>query len=252
MNTTLPSLSIVHTFIALQLAGGIGMALILITTLFSSSAKRNGTWHSFCISWIVSALSYCLLFFAGQQTVYDKETPSYGLCLTQAALIYSTPPTTGATTFALFLDVYWKINTALSGGPIPSSSSHWILYIVPYILWIILTISFLVFGHVFPMTVQRDIANTYCVLNSTVPPVLTSVLVSIFALMVLTVLGTLFYRLKKSRSEQFAGFRNNRYLNAFFIRLILFMILGIIATCIGLVYAFNRTPGPQYDIAMAT
>ncbi|THU76098.1 hypothetical protein K435DRAFT_813745 [Dendrothele bispora CBS 962.96] len=39
------------------------------------------------------------------------------------------------------------------------------------------------------MTVQRDTANTYCVLNSTVPPLLASVLESIAALMVLVLLG---------------------------------------------------------------
>ncbi|THU77003.1 hypothetical protein K435DRAFT_878435 [Dendrothele bispora CBS 962.96] len=146
MSSTLPNLSIVHTFIALQLVGGIGMALIALTTLLSSSTKRNGTWYSFCVSWVIFSLSFCLLFFAGEQTVYDKETPSYGLCLTQAALIYSTPPMTAATSFALFLDVYWKINATMSGRSIPSNSSYYILYIAPYVLWIALTISFLVVG----------------------------------------------------------------------------------------------------------
>ncbi|KAK7436036.1 hypothetical protein VKT23_019338 [Stygiomarasmius scandens] len=249
----LPNITIVHAFIGLQLTGGIGMVLLLLTTwVFRSISKRKKTWYSFCISWIISCLSYCLLFFGGEQTIFDQEVPTYRLCLAQAALVYSGPPLTGATTFALFLEVSWSVNAVLSGTLSANKSAlvYHSLYIIPYCLWVVLTVSFLIYGHTFPATVQRDTANTYCVLNSTVPPILTSALVVVAALLVLITLGMLIFHLKKSQADQLRVLRSN-YLKAFLIRLVIFVGFGVVAICIGIVYTFNRTPGPEYDLAMA-
>lgn len=98
-------ISAVKAFIVLQLSGGFGM-LFLLSSAFLSRMKaiqrlkvnvsgsstgpinRSRTWYSFCISWIISCFSYCLLFIANKQ--FDDA--GYGLCVVQAALIYSSPP----------------------------------------------------------------------------------------------------------------------------------------------------------------
>lgn len=85
-----PSEAGVLAFVALNLAGGVGLVLVLITAALSRKVKRNPTWYSFCFSWVFYAVSYSLLFLAGEQT---NPTPPYSLCSTQAALIYALPPT---------------------------------------------------------------------------------------------------------------------------------------------------------------
>ncbi|KAJ4495384.1 hypothetical protein C8R41DRAFT_292385 [Lentinula lateritia] len=177
----------VKAFIALQLSGGMGMLLLLVTafasrtqfarrlthsctvTVLNEPIHRSRTWYSFCISWVISCFSYCLLFFAMEQ-FNPNEKPTFGLCLTQAALIYSGPPLTGATTFALLLDVWLMFRSAAlgkwSGGRKVTNS----LLLAPYILWVILTIGFLIAGGVEPHLVQRDLAiDPYCILDNPVP-----------------------------------------------------------------------------------
>ena len=79
-----------RAFVALNLAGGVGLVLILMTAALSSKVKRSPTWYSFCFSWVFYAVSGSLLFLAGEQT---NPTPPPSLCSTQAALIYALPPT---------------------------------------------------------------------------------------------------------------------------------------------------------------
>ncbi|KAH7878192.1 uncharacterized protein C8R40DRAFT_830277 [Lentinula edodes] len=146
-------------FIALQFSGGIGMLLLL----------RSRTWYSFCISWMISSFSYCLLFFAMKQ-FNPNQKPSYGLCLTQAALVYSSPPLTGATTFSLLLEVWLMFRFAASGKRSVGSKVMVSLLIAPYVLWVLLTVGFLILGGVNPSLVQRDLASApYCVLNNPAP-----------------------------------------------------------------------------------
>jgi hypothetical protein len=80
----------VRAFIALNLAGGIGLVLVLITAAISRKVKRTPTWYSFCFSWVFYAVSCSLLFLAGQQ---KNPMPTHSLCSTQAVLIYALPPT---------------------------------------------------------------------------------------------------------------------------------------------------------------
>ncbi|KAJ3815101.1 hypothetical protein EV368DRAFT_37368, partial [Lentinula lateritia] len=152
-------------FIALQFSGGIGMLLLLVTALVSRTQffrlltnncignepiKRSRTWYSFCVSWMISSSSYCLLFFAMEQ-FNPNEKPSYGLCLTQAALVYSGPPLTGATTFALLLEVWLMFRFAASGKRSAGSKfmvSVSSLLISPYVLWVLLTVGFLIVSQI--------------------------------------------------------------------------------------------------------
>lgn len=195
-------------FVALEFSGGIGM-LFLVFSVFLSQVQairqlnnsrsasdgdgainRTWTWTSFCVSWIISCFSFCLLFFAGRQFDVNEE-PAYGLCLIQATLIYSSPPLwvfhfrgkptvqkkysrTACTTFAVFFDL-WRRFRASEMGPTPpatkgtvmvsvSSTESWYhgrldtygrfsqLLAAPYVLWIFLTIGILIVSK-FPLFV---------------------------------------------------------------------------------------------------
>ncbi|KAJ6503044.1 hypothetical protein DFH09DRAFT_1289581 [Mycena vulgaris] len=77
---------LVNAFLGLQLTGGLGLALIVLTALGSRNVKRNSTWYTFCLAWILSCISYTLVFLVGQQ-----DSPDFGICVTQAAGIFSAP-----------------------------------------------------------------------------------------------------------------------------------------------------------------
>jgi hypothetical protein len=74
-------------FLALETFGWSGSLIILLTVIFSN-VRRHITWINFCMSWILSSLSYCLLLFARQD--YGPE-PNHILCLVQSPLIYAAP-----------------------------------------------------------------------------------------------------------------------------------------------------------------
>lgn len=122
----------VRAFVALNLAGGIGLVLVLITAALSRTAKRTPTWYSFCFSWVFYAVSYSLLFLAGEQT---NPTPINSLCSTQAALIYALPPTTSCTTLALLLHVLLIIPDALGEMQIGKAMT-WLLLLGPYTIFL--------------------------------------------------------------------------------------------------------------------
>ncbi|KAH7878191.1 uncharacterized protein C8R40DRAFT_1263541, partial [Lentinula edodes] len=284
----------VKAFIALQLSGGMGMLLLLVTALASRTQfarrlthgctvtvsnepiHRSRTWYSFCISWVISCFSYCLLFFAMEQ-FNPNEKPTFGLCLTQAALIYSSPPLTGATTFALLLDVWLMFRTAALGKWFGGRKVTNSLLLAPYILWVILTIGFLIAGGVEPHLVQRDLAiDPYCILDNPVPsPILVCSLTLAFALAVMVVLIVLVVTMRKqatrssshpssafipSQSEHDGDYhkgksscsRNKEQMSALIVRLIVFGLAGLIAVTISVVFVLNRAAGSRADLALAT
>ncbi|KAJ3932293.1 MAG: hypothetical protein NXY57DRAFT_1003624 [Lentinula lateritia] len=277
-------------FIALQFSGGIGMLLLLVTALVSRTQflrlstnnctgnepiKRSWTWYSFCISWMISSSSYCLLFFAMEQ-FNPNEKPSHGLCLTQAALVYSSPPLTGATTFSLLLEIWLMFRFAASGKRSVGSKAMVSLLIAPYVLWVLLTVGFLILGGVDPSLVQRDLASApYCVLNNPAPPILVSSLTLIFALGVMIMLcnlvismhrtrtsvthdfarhpRTFMLRASQSREGKSTNDRNNlkEQISPLVVRLIVFNIGGLIAIIVSIVFVLDRTPDIRSNLALA-
>lgn len=80
----------IYVYLTLNLIGGVGMLVMLITAAASPKVHRLPTWYSFCIAWLLSSLSYTLLFISEQQFT---PQPIFSACFIQAALIYSMPPT---------------------------------------------------------------------------------------------------------------------------------------------------------------
>ena len=80
----------IYVYLTLNIIGGVGMLVMLLTAAASPKVHRLPTWYSFCIAWLLSSVSYTLLFISGQQFT---SQPIYSVCFIQAALIYSMPPT---------------------------------------------------------------------------------------------------------------------------------------------------------------
>lgn len=94
-------------FFALHVIGGhFFMPLLLILSLLKRNLSRNYVFHNFCITWIIYSITFCLLYviffqtliylwanrpfslYAGQQV---GPKPTWNICRTQAALVYSVP-----------------------------------------------------------------------------------------------------------------------------------------------------------------
>jgi hypothetical protein len=105
----------VRAFVALNFVGGIGLFVVTLTAIFSPKVRRLPTWYNFCVSWILSCISYTLLTFAGQQTT---SSPSHSLCFAQSVLIYAVPPL--SVSFHCFQLILMKRNPARA---VPRS--HW-------------------------------------------------------------------------------------------------------------------------------
>ncbi|KAE9407074.1 hypothetical protein BT96DRAFT_914946 [Gymnopus androsaceus JB14] len=234
-------------FIALQSSGGIGMVILVAARIrrfnISCNPSSNGpdgtinrtrTWTSFCISWIISCFSYCLLLLAGKQFDVDEQ-PAYGLCLAQATLIYSSPPLTACTTLSLFFDLWWRFRGAEIGL---MSTGGTAIYVA---------------GGVNPQTVERDLASApYCIMKDSVIPVFVSALVFIITLAVMIVLVILARSIYRMRMQVNWGSSNDKaQMPSFIIRLLLFGLLALVAVTVSIIFVFNRTPGVQTNLALA-
>ena len=85
---------------AMQISDACIFTLVLLSACaFRGGAKRHPIWFSFGVSWIVSPISYSLLFLAGRQCI----SPAKALCIAQAGLIliYAVP----------FLQVSWPFES---------------------------------------------------------------------------------------------------------------------------------------------
>ncbi|KAF9255770.1 hypothetical protein L218DRAFT_305688 [Marasmius fiardii PR-910] len=163
-------------FYTLQLVGGLGLFLLaLIAAIFNLS--RHPTWFSFCISWTMSSVSYSLLLLAGQ----TDKIPSFPVCATQSALIYSAPILTGMSTFAMFIYVYFTIHAALTKANLSRIIQlRMLLIIVPYVSWAVFFIAVLILAANKPDYVQISENDYFCNLSTKVPKRISAAIVFIF------------------------------------------------------------------------
>ncbi|KAF8908498.1 hypothetical protein CPB84DRAFT_1766772, partial [Gymnopilus junonius] len=139
------------------------MLLILVTAALSRNVNRLSTWYSFCMSWIISTFSYSLLSLTGQQLT----EPNFGLCFTQALLIYSVPPTTSATTLALLLHTLLTFSS--SAGQTQRKLSLYtscMLVIGPYLLLLTIFIGVALYVTRNPLYLHKADQGTYCNLRN--------------------------------------------------------------------------------------
>lgn len=80
------TIQLIGVFNALTIMGFLSLGAVLLTALLSSNVRRIPTWYSLFATWMVFAFSYFLL--VGQQIGPD---PGFGICLTQAGLVYAAP-----------------------------------------------------------------------------------------------------------------------------------------------------------------
>ncbi|KAH7878212.1 uncharacterized protein C8R40DRAFT_832011 [Lentinula edodes] len=181
------SKAIVSLFIGLELSGAIGMAVILFTAIFSHQVKRLATWYTFCASWTISCLSYSLLFFAGE---INSPEPRKSICVLQAALMYSVPTLTAASTLALLVHSWYNVHFGLSKPPLESNPRVIMTMLsAPFLLWTLLLIGFLSLGIKSPSLVHNF--GLYCTFMQILPAKISSLFVIITTFSTIPIQGTL-------------------------------------------------------------
>jgi len=233
---------LVNAFIGLQLAGGLGFSIIVFTALGSRHVKRNSTWYTFCFAWILSCLSYTLIFLVGQQ-----DSPAFGVCVTQAAAIYSAPALTSCGTLAFAIDMLIGVRAASAN--IPPNRKYSItltLLIIPYIIWVFLFLGFLLYGVNNPSLVQKGPNGTYCDLNSFTPAKISGMIVVSATMLILLIEGYIGTRLIRSRN-----ILKDRQLIKMALRVMIFSLLGALGLGVGIAYVLFSKQGPVFDILLA-
>ncbi|KAF8872507.1 hypothetical protein BD779DRAFT_334167 [Infundibulicybe gibba] len=237
--------TLVYIFISLHLVGLFGNLLMILTVVFSRSLTRSPTWLNFTFSWIISAFSYTLLFIAGQ---LSSPQPPFGICLTQAMMIYAAPPLAATATFALVLDVWLKVRISAGLGKTKSDYAWLTLLflILPYIFYASLAIACLVLGTRDPQIVQKVGSGMYCNLSNTVPGRISAILVTVF---LVPTLGLIILILSSLRNN-WRTFRQEKHGLPLIIRVLIFTFFGVVA--IVLIFFSTIQHGAALNIVIST
>ncbi|KAJ3553835.1 hypothetical protein NM688_g3403 [Phlebia brevispora] len=84
-------------FFAFQIAAGhVALSILALTMLLAKSMKKRPLLINICVTWILAAVCFSLLFYAGQ---YRGPEPNSDLCIGQASLIGAIPILTCTATF---------------------------------------------------------------------------------------------------------------------------------------------------------
>ncbi|KAF5350777.1 hypothetical protein D9758_010329 [Tetrapyrgos nigripes] len=150
---------ILHIFFAFQLFSLAGLSVILFTTAITRTWKHP-TWINFCVTWIISCISYSLL--VGRPLSY---VPPHQLCLAQAALIYTVPTLTAFGTFSLVLHVFRMVRHCGDGGKALTIA----LVVSPYLAASGMMVMALIIGLRDPSTVRRTSSGLYCDMGNEIP-----------------------------------------------------------------------------------
>lgn len=191
-STPVPHTTVVlHIFFALQLFSLAGISIILFTTAITRTWKHP-TWINFCVTWIISCISYSLL--VGRPLSY---VPPHQLCLAQAALIYTVPSLTASATLALVLHVFRMVRRCgENAGQVLTIA----LVLFPYLTASGMMAMSLVIGLRDPETVRRTPSGLYCNMGNDTPGKISAGVVTIFMIISLFVEALISWDVKRQWS----------------------------------------------------
>ncbi|KAF7323521.1 hypothetical protein MKEN_00571700 [Mycena kentingensis (nom. inval.)] len=236
---------LINTFLALQMLGLIGSIALVLTTTLSSRAARNATWQNFFTSWIISTVSYALLLLAGQA---GKATPSFGVCLAQAGLIYGIPSLTAATTFGLIAQIWFSVQTLLLHKI--KYERFWIIgiLVLPYCMMFGMVLASWVSGMRHPESVTIIGSGMYCHLSHT--SLLGRVSAALVAFTLIPTLG-LEISICIALRRNWSTFKRMKNSMSITLRVMLFTLIGILAISLSAVFVFSDNHGASLNIVFA-
>jgi len=239
--------TLITAFITLQMFGWMGSSIVLLCVVCSRKIQRHATWINLCVTWILSGVSYSLLFLGHQL----KDPPYHPLCLTQAALIYASPPLTAGATIALAIHLLfsvWSVYTFPHTGAQLHGTSSIILIILPYIPYLGVFIWVLVMGLQNPNAVIRDNSGMYCSMRFPSPGRFSSMFVAVTMVATVSIEGFIVAALYHNWR---AYKHNNNGLLAMIIRVLCFSLFTALAVGISLVFVWYPNSASVPNIILA-
>jgi len=158
--TTNPAL--IYVWVYFNLVPNIVLLPILVATfIFSKTATRHPTLINACITWILSGIFTCLLYFAGEQ--FGPE-PNKALCIAQSSLLYGITPMWAV---AILMLVY-HMTVSPNRDRIKTKfrrTKLCIMLAAPYIAQISFSVAALILSLKSPSKVTRKRRALYCSLK---------------------------------------------------------------------------------------
>lgn len=236
------------------LAGGHVTLPVLTCTFMFSRAKRHPVLINMCLTWIITSIIACILFYAGQ---YGSDGPDRGLCMGQAALMqFAVPPMISVSSFAIIYHVWTTVRTSLQ-KELPRSL-NWmrtfrttLLLVMPYIAFATFGITGAILAANNPHEVSLTRRKLYCSVNHS--PL--SVIVAMFTAVVL--LTTIYYEVRICivLRRNWIGLRNSGQEDNtgvdphLIVRVAVFGVYVIVGFILSLVSVFVSTAAPDMFIA---
>lgn len=239
---------LIKAFISFHLFGLFGTLIMLITAIFSRSTPRHSTWYSFTISWIISAISYTLLFWSGDLT---GPPPPFTLCLVQSMMIYSVPSLTAGTTLGLVVQIWFLVRsvakpTSKKAIGIPPMLLTALLA-GPYFIYATFLISILVAGWRNPRIVRRASTGLYCSFKHTAPGRISTFIV--VSIMVPTVVLEIL--ICRALRQQWSHFKNLPYSLSMALRVAAFTFVGFLSIALSMVFLLMTHHGSELNIVIS-
>jgi len=236
-------------WLVLNLAGGHFALPILVATYIFSSARRHPTLINMCLTWIFSSIVACLLVYTWQ---YKTHTPSPGLCIAQASLVYASPAMVATSAFGVIFHVWHTVAASLSKGSTPRRDriQTIVLLVLPYTAFLVFGVA----GAFLTMTNPGSVSLSRRILYCSLLNLPYSNIIAIYTAVVL--LATIFFevRIVLILRRNWVGLRNASSESNMDLQLIVRVVVFGVYIMIGFVLAistiFVSTSAP--DIFSAT
>ncbi|KAK0434329.1 hypothetical protein EV421DRAFT_1909447 [Armillaria borealis] len=170
------------------------LTAVLLPALISKHMYRMRIWYAL----ICSAMVYCVSFLLLVGYQIGPEEPPIGLCVAQTAMVYAAPVLVVSYALSFSMELLLGIQ-AYSRGLDMKSSTHIPLLIFPLFVYVVVIIEGLVLALTNKNEVERDPTMFYCHLHSSTPALISAVVITIEAgLMIIleVITGILLYQRK--------------------------------------------------------
>ncbi|KAL4252175.1 G-protein coupled receptors family 2 profile 2 domain-containing protein, partial [Pleurotus pulmonarius] len=216
--------ALTRVFMGMQLFGWAGYTLIIWTVFLSRKIHKHPVWIMFCLSWLISCVSYVLLFLAGEM---DSNEPNHTLCLVQACLIYAVPVLTASATLALIIHLWFNVRTVVFHIETRHARTRdFLLCLFPYIPALCFFFGVLWYALEKPEEVKPGDSCMYCVVGASFPGKASAIYVALIlasGVGIEAVIATTLYNNWRSYT------RSSRDSFALIIRVVLFTAFGFMS-----------------------
>lgn len=246
-SSTPAPLAVIIFFDVLAGLGCVVLLMTLLAALTSKDIKRVPAWYSLIVSGIIYDASHLLLL--GNQR--STARPPFGLCVTQAGLVYAGNVGTVWAGAALVFQLYFHLREILTQKAC-YRYTNLLLLLIPHSLFLVIFAANLAFGILHPDYVTQS-HNMFYHLSERLSTQVASALVTLASLSMIILTGRATWLLHRHWST----FRNKQSAHispSTVIRIMIFSSLPVIATMIALVWSIItkwETGGEENLIPMA-